>query len=88
MTDKFKWYHTDDHATPTLTKASLGEFMFEVLSVGGKIGEVWPFNPRYPRSSVYFTVQLTEQMKETLETKFKRVKFKNPPKINLNSVDF
>lgn len=78
-----RWYHSDDYTSPTLTKASLGSFLYEVLSVGGEIGTIWPFNPRYKRSSVYFTVFMTPEMKADIESRT-RFRFRDPPKISLN----
>ena len=77
------WWHTEDFKSPNLSKASLGEFFYEVLKIGGEIGSVWAFNRHYNRSSVYITVLMTEDMKNELETKF-RYRFKPPPKITLN----
>jgi len=77
---EYKWYHTDDYASPNLTKSSLGVFFYEVLKVGGKIGEIWPFNIRHDRSLVLVSVQLTEEMKIDLETRT-RFRFRDPPKI-------
>jgi hypothetical protein len=78
-----QWYHTDDHHTTSLSKASLGRFMYEVLKVGAQIGTVWPF-ALYPRSSVYFTVFMTPEMKSTLESLMPDIKFKDPPKAHVN----
>jgi len=81
-----RWYHSDDYHSPNLSKASLGSFMVSVLSAGGFIGQVWPFSPKYPRSSVYFTVFMTPEMKDKIEAETK-FKFKNPPVITLNSME-
>ena len=80
-----KWYHIKDLCAPTLTRASLGRFMYEVLKEGAQIGEIWAFNPNFDKSPVYFTLFMTEQMKENLEKKFDgKVEFTNPPKIVLS----
>ncbi len=78
-----KWYHSDDHYSPNLSKASLGNFFYEALRIGAQIGEIWPFVPHYVRSPVYVSIFMTEEMKNYLEqnTKFK---FRDPPKIHLN----
>ena len=78
-----KWYHTDDYNSPNLSKASLGTFFSEVLKSGAYIGEVWPLNVNFSRSTVLVTVFMTEEMKAQIEanTKFK---FRDPPKITLN----
>lgn len=83
MADKV-WWHSEDHHSPNLSKASLGEFFYAVLSVGAEVGQVWAFNYRYPRSSVFMTIKATEDQKNQIEaaTKFR---FKPPPKIHLNA---
>lgn len=79
-----RWFHSDDHASPNMTKAQLGLFFHEVLKEGGHIGSVWPFNHRYNFSAVYVTVFMTEDMKAAIESRT-RFRFRNPPKITLNS---
>lgn len=80
---EYKWYHTDDYASPNLSKASLGLFFYEVLKIGGKIGEVWPFSKQYDRSLVLVSVQLTKEMKVDLESRT-RFRFRDPPKVVLS----
>lgn len=80
------WWHTEDYNSPNLSRASLGEFFFEVLKIGAEIGTVWVFNRNFNRSSVYITVFMTESMKNELETKF-RYKFVPPPTISSLSVE-
>lgn len=75
------WWHTKDYHSPNLSKASLGEFFFEVLKIGAEIGTVWVFNRHYNRSSVYITIFMTEDMKKELESKF-RYRFVPPPVIS------
>lgn len=75
------WWHTQDYHSPNLSKASLGEFFFEVIKVGAEIGSVWAFNRHYNRSAVYITVFMTEDMKKELESKF-RYRFVPPPVIS------
>ncbi len=77
------WWHTDDYASPNLSKSSMGKFFNAVLSTGAHIGEVWVFNHNYNNSAVYVSVYMTEGMKNTIEanTKFR---FRPPPVINLN----
>lgn len=77
------WWHTKDYHSPNLSKASLGEFFFEVLKIGAEIGSVWVFNHHHNRSAVYITVLMTKEMKDELETKFK-YRFTPPPTISLN----
>lgn len=78
-----KWYHTDDHHSPNLSKASLGNFFHHVLINGGKIGDVWVFDRRYNKSSVFVSVEMTEEQKRDIETDTK-FRFRDPPKIDLN----
>lgn len=78
-----KWWHTEDHYSPNLSKASLGEFFFAVLSVGAEVGQVWAFNYRYKRSSVFMTIKATDAQKDEIE-KTTRFKFKPPPKVHLS----
>lgn len=78
-----KWYHTDDYASPNLSKASLGEFFFIVLSSGAYIGEIWPFNYQYSRSLVKVSIYCTDEQKIEIETKT-RYRLKSPPTIKVN----
>ncbi|WP_158673357.1 hypothetical protein [Bosea sp. FBZP-16] len=78
-----RWWHTDDYASPNLTKASLGEFFAAVLSVGAYVGEIWPFNHRYSRSAVYVSVFATDEQKAAIEGAT-RYRFRRPPKLKLN----
>lgn len=77
------WWHTDDHASPNLTKASLGEFFAAALSAGAYIGEIWPFNHRYSRSAVYVSVFATDEQKAAIEGAT-RYRLRRPPKLKLN----
>lgn len=76
------WWHCEEPA-PTLTKAALGLFFYEVLKIGAQIGTVWPFDIQYNVSPVYVSVFMTEQMKNNLEKKFK-YRFRVPPEVHLN----
>ena len=79
-----RWFHTSDYFSPNLSKASLGRFVYEVLKVGAEIGQIWPFNPSFDRSAVYFTVFMTESQKNELEVRFAgKIKFVDPPKVHL-----
>lgn len=78
-----QWWHTHDHHSPNLTKASLGTFFNAVLSEGAQIGEVWTMNPNYPRSIVLVTVFATREMIDNIESKTK-FRFREPPKVSLN----
>ncbi len=77
------WWHSDDYASPNLTKASLGLFFNEVLSEGAHIGEIWVFQKDHPRSAVYVSVYMTEDMKNNIESRTK-FKFRTPPEVQLN----
>ncbi len=76
------WWHTDDYASPSLSKASLGEFFYVALSAGVQIGEIWPFNHKYARSSVLVSVYATNAQKDEIERKTK-YRFRKPPKISV-----
>ena len=76
------WYHTEDYHSPNLSKSSMGEFFYYVLSEGAHIGDIWVFSPEYKRSAVFVSVFMTEQMKNNIETKTK-FKFKLPPKVSV-----
>lgn len=74
------WWHTDDYASPNLSKASLGEFFLVALSTGAQIGEVWPFNYRYARSLVQVSLFATEAQKAEIEAKT-RYRLRKPPVV-------
>lgn len=78
------WWHTDDYASPNLSKSSLGDFFFHVLKSGAYVGEVWPFNYRFKRSLVVVSVFMTDAQRAEIEAAT-RVRFRPPPKITLNS---
>lgn len=77
------WWHTDDYASPNLSKSSMGEFFNLVLSKPVQIGSVWVFNPEDKRSPVYISVFMEETTKDEIESQSK-YKFRLPPKIRLN----
>lgn len=77
------WWHTDDYASPSLTKASLGEFFHAVLSAGAQIGEVWPFNHRHARSLVLVSLFATDAQKAEIEGKT-RYRLRRPPVAHVN----
>lgn len=77
-----RWFHTDDHHSPRMSKASLGEFFYEAIKAGVQIGTIWPFNPQYDRSPVYITVYMTEEMKALLEERTK-YRFRDSPVLKL-----
>lgn len=79
-----EWWHSDDHASPSLRKSSLGEFFFVVLSEGAHVGYIWPFNHKFSGSGVYVSIYATDAQRQAIEGKT-RFRFRRPPKINVNS---
>ena len=79
-----RWFHTADWEGPNLSKASLGNFFFAVLSQGAQVGDIWVMNPKFHKSAIMVSVFMTEEMKAAIEASIK-VKFKYPPKMQLNS---
>jgi hypothetical protein len=79
-----KWWHTEN-PSPCLSKASLGEFFFETIAHGARIGMVWPFNPDFDRSLVTVSVFMDEEVKAQLEAKMK-YRFRLPPRIKVGGV--
>lgn len=77
------WWHSEDHYSPNLSKASLGDFVYNALREGAKIGSIWPLNAKYHRSWVGVTIQATEEQKNNIEAKTK-FKFKPPTQVHLN----
>ena len=79
-----RYYHIAEHEGRrlTLSKASLGEFVFEVLNCGGEIMQLWPFAPKWKRSPVYPVVAMTPKMRDEFveATGFLLV---DPPKISV-----
>lgn len=78
-----RWFHSDDYASPNMTKAQLGTFFHHVLKTGAYIGEIWAFNHNYNFSAVYVSVFMTEEMKNQIESETK-FRFRVPPKLSLN----
>lgn len=78
-----EWWHSDDYASPNMTKASLGEFFNAVLSEGAHVGEIWPFNHEYSRSAVYVSIYATEAQRQAIEART-RYRFRHSPKIKMN----
>jgi hypothetical protein len=77
-----KWWHSHDHHSPNMSKASLGEFFHAVLQHDVEIGQVWVFDRRYHRSAVYVTVKMTDETRIAIESAT-RFRFVPPPKIAL-----
>jgi hypothetical protein len=76
-----RWFHTDDHHSPSLSKSALGIFFDATLSVGAQIGMVSLHKPTWEsKGTVYVTVYMTEEMKEKIEDVTKpRFRFRDPP---------
>lgn len=84
------WKHSLDYNHPekklkavNMSKASLGKFMYWACKYNAKIGQVWPFNPRYERCWVGVTMEIEDfYVAEFMEQSgFGLV---DPPKVNLN----
>lgn len=74
-----RWFHSDDHNSPSLSKAALGEFLYSTIKSGAQIGTVWLMKPKWEtKGTVYFTVFMTEEMKQIIESET-RFKFRDPP---------
>ena len=80
-----KWWCSEDlvPGSVSLSKKSLGEFIYHALCVGGYIGEIWPLNHKFPRSWVGITVLMTDKMKTEFEANCK-FKLREPPKVHVN----
>jgi hypothetical protein len=79
-----RWFHTRDHGGGlNLSKASLGEFVYEMLRRGCQIGSFFCLYNTYPRSWVGASVFMTEQMKDAIE-KETRFRFQDPPRVDVN----
>lgn len=79
-----KPYHLADHGGKriNLSKASLGEFCYEVLKCGADIYQLWAFNPNYHRSAVYPVIKATD--KQVAYLRELGYIFIDPPVIKLN----
>lgn len=79
-----RWFHTRDYGGGlNLSKTALGEFVFEMLTRGAQIGTFFAL-AQTPRAWVGASVFMTEEMKDLIETET-RFKFRNPPRVHLNS---
>jgi hypothetical protein len=65
-----------------LSKASLGEFCYEVLKCGADIYQLWAFSHQHHRSAVYPAIKATD--KQVAYLRELGYNFIDPPKINLN----
>jgi hypothetical protein len=89
MYGRFPWdteHRGDQHKQKlkylTLSKASLGSFVYEVLIRGGNISSFWAFALE-PRSSVYPRVWMTMEMRDDFVEKV-RYPMNAPPVVHLN----
>jgi hypothetical protein len=82
---RFPWDRSERRGKITsLSKASLGEFCYAVLSVGGDITNFFVFNKEYHRSSIFIRVHLSIAQKEKLEAET-GYRFDPPPYAKTNS---
>ena len=75
------WRHCEDGLS--LTKASMSRLMMFVLKNKIEIGEIYAFNPKYPRCQVLGSFRLREDQIEEFE-KETGGKLRKPPKLVLN----
>jgi hypothetical protein len=74
-----RWFHSDDHHSPSLSKTALGEFLFATLKSGAQVGSVYLLKPEWEKTGkVFFTVYMTEAMKNEIEN-LTRFRFRDPP---------
>lgn len=76
------WMHCESGLT--FTKASVTRFVMFCLSEQIKIGEIRPFNPKYPGCLLMATVRIKPDQVRAFEAETGG-KLTFPPKINLNS---
>lgn len=79
-----KYYHISEHLgkRPRLSKNSLGEFCYLVLSCGAEIVQLWSLNHKYKGSNVYPVIKATEDQVKVLAVH--DYIFVDPPIIKLN----
>jgi hypothetical protein len=79
-----KYYHRSEHEgrLTTYSKASIGEFIFEVIAHGGEIIQIWPFNPSYKRSAMYYVVAMTPEQRDVFCEKTGYV-LADPPRVQV-----
>ena len=79
-----RWFHSDDHHSPSQSKAALGEFFYAVLRAGAQIGTVYLFKSKWdPKGLVLTSVYMTEEMKQQIEGKT-RFRFRDPPSATID----
>ena len=62
-----KWWQSADAASPELTKASMGRFVYEALKLGAQIDTMSPFNAEFDKTPVFVTIFMTDAQKVELE---------------------
>lgn len=83
MYGRFPWDRSERRGRTTqLSKASLGDFIFPVLKCGGEVCSIWPFQPQYNRSAVFYRVRLSLAQKKKLEDETE-YRFDPPPVARL-----
>lgn len=82
--NSMKFYHLSERSGKrvSLSKSSLGEFCFNVLSCGASIYQLWPFNPSHHGSAVYPAIKATDAQIEHLKSL--GYDFVAPPTIKVN----
>ncbi len=81
---RFPWDRSERNGRQlTLSKASLGDFVYAVLSNGGDVSSFFCLNHNYSRASVFSRVRLSLKAKKKIEedTAFR---FDPPPVPHLN----
>ncbi len=66
-----------------LSKARLGEFVYEVLKRGGEVIQLWPFNPQFERSAVYPVVAMTRAQRDKFEAETGFI-LVDPPRVTVS----
>lgn len=80
---RFPWDRSERRGkTTTLAKASIGDFVFNVLRCGGSVDSIYPFAPNYHRSAVMYRVHLSISQKKLLE-ETTAYRFDPPPTVKL-----
>lgn len=75
------WMHVEEGLT--FTEKSVARLMMHCMANGIEVGQVWAFNPRYPRSQVSATVRLRPDQFEEFERATKG-KLRKPPVVRVN----
>lgn len=76
------WMHCEEGLS--LSKASMTRFVMFCLTNNIEIGQIHPFNYRYPNSQVSASVRLKPEQFADFERETKG-KLRKPPQISLNS---